>query len=89
MCISDQVAYGVHRLARESKVAVPHDCEIVGIDGNPINAWLAPWLTSVEIPYRDFGPSIVNLLVSLWGGDPPREHLMPHRIAAAPEQTLG
>ena len=84
MCISDQVAYGVHRLARESGVRVPQDCEIVGIDGNPINAWLAPWLSSVEIPYRDFGPSIVKLLISLWGGERPREHLMPHRVATAP-----
>jgi LacI family transcriptional regulator len=86
MCISDQVAYGVHRLARESGVQVPRDCEIVGIDGNPINAWLAPWLTSVEIPHREFGPSIVDLLISLWGGKGPREHLMPHRITAAPEK---
>lgn len=84
MCISDQVAYGVHRLARESGVQVPHDCELVGIDGNPINAWLAPWLTSVGIPHQDFGPGIVDLLLSLWGGEPPREHLMPHRIMVAP-----
>ena len=86
MCISDQVAYGVHRLARESGLQVPQDCEIVGIDGNPINAWLAPWLTSVEIPYREFGPSIVELLISLWGGERSREHLLPHRIAIAPER---
>lgn len=86
MCISDQVAYGVHRLARESGVQIPRDCEIVGIDGSPLNAWLAPWLTSVEIPHPEFGPSIVELLVSLWGGEPPREHLMPHRLAAALER---
>lgn len=85
MCISDQVAYGVHRLARECGVAVPQDCELVGIDGNPINAWLAPWLTSVQIPHRDFGPQIVDLLQSLWGGEPPREHLMPHRMTTAVE----
>jgi LacI family transcriptional regulator len=84
MCISDQVAYGVHRLARESGIRVPQDCELVGIDGNPINAWLAPWLTSVEIPHRDVGPSVVDLLVSLWGGEAPREHLMSHRLVAAP-----
>jgi LacI family transcriptional regulator len=83
MCVSDQVAYGVHRLARESGVRVPGDCELVGIDGNPINAWLAPWLTSVAIPHPEFGPSIVDLLVSIWGGEPPREHLLPHRIAPA------
>ncbi len=86
MCISDQVAYGVHRLAREHGVRVPQDCEIIGIDGNPLNAWLAPWLTSVEIPHPDFGPHIVDLLTRLWGGEPPREHLLPHRIAAATQR---
>ena len=85
MCISDQVAYGVHRLARESGIHVPRDCELVGIDGNPINTWLAPWLTSVEIPHRDFGPRVVDLMVRLWGGEPPSEHLMPHRMVAALE----
>jgi LacI family transcriptional regulator len=91
MCISDQVAYGVHRLAREGGVRVPEDCELVGIDGNPINAWLAPWLTSVKIPHRDFGPCVVDLLMGLWAGEPPREHLLPHRIAAAiePEPPVG
>lgn len=83
LCISDQVAYGVHRLARECQVQVPRDCEILGIDGNPINAWLAPWLTSVEIPHREFGPSIVELLLNLWSGGPPQDRLLPHRIAAA------
>ncbi len=86
MCISDQVAYGVHRLALESGVSVPQDCNIIGIDGNPINAWLAPWLASVEIPYSDFGPSIVDLLLKLWGGGQPGEHLMPHRIANVPNE---
>ncbi|WP_431098534.1 LacI family DNA-binding transcriptional regulator [Polaromonas aquatica] len=85
MCISDQVAYGVHRVARENGIRVPGDCELVGIDGNPINAWLAPWLTSVKIPHQDFGPAIVDLMLSLWGGEAPRERLMPHRMAAALE----
>ena len=87
MCVSDQIAYGVHRLARESGVAVPSDCQVVGIDGNPINAWLAPWLTSIEIPYREFGPRIVELLIGLWGGEPPRTQLLPHRLAISPAQS--
>ena len=85
MCIRDQVAYGGHRMARESGVQVPHDCEIVGIDGNPIFPRLAPWLTSVEILHREFGSGIVELLPSLWGGERPRDHLMSHRIAAVAE----
>ena len=83
LCISDQVAYGVHRLARECGVRVPEDAEILGIDGNPINAWLAPWLASVEVPHRSFGPKIVELLLAMWGGESPRECLLPHQIVAA------
>jgi len=81
MCVSDQIAYGVHRLAQESGVLVPDDCRLVGIDGNPINAWIAPWLTSVEIPHGDFGPCVVDLLLGLWAGEQPREHLLAHRLA--------
>ena len=80
LCISDQVAYGVHRLARESGVRVPEATELLGIDGNPINAWLAPWLASVEIPHREFGPQIVDLLKASWAGERARESLLPHRI---------
>ena len=83
LCVSDQLAYGVHRLAAESGIRVPDDCRLLGIDGNPINAWIAPWLTSVEIPYRDFGPKIVALLTALWGGDAPGEHLLAHRLPGA------
>lgn len=67
-CVSDLIAYGAHRLAREAGIAVPDDCALVGVDGNAINAWLAPWLTSIRIPYEAFGGHIVAQLGQLWGG---------------------
>ena len=51
LCVSDLMAYGVYRLARERGIAIPADCYLVSIDGNSLNAWIAPWLTSVHIPY--------------------------------------
>jgi LacI family transcriptional regulator len=78
LCVSDQVAYGAFRAAREAGVGVPEDCRLVGIDGTRVNAWLAPWLCSVRIPYDAFGPAILNLLVQLWSGMAPGEHLLDH-----------
>ncbi len=83
LCVSDQLAYGAYRAAGESGVRVPEDCRIIGIDGNPINRWIATWLSSVEVSYQDVGPKLVELLLELWGGSPPREILLPYRLPGA------
>lgn len=67
-CVSDLIAYGAYRLAREHEIAVPDACSLVGVDGNALNAWLAPWLTSIRIPYEQFGSHIVSQLRLLWSG---------------------
>lgn len=82
MCTSDQMAYGAFRLAGERGLAVPGACRIVGIDENPLNAWLAPWLSSVHVPYADFGAAIVDQLTELWAGARPADRLLPHRMVA-------
>lgn len=80
MCVSDQVAYGAYRAARERGVSIPADSTLLSIDGNALNAWLAPWLTSVFIPHGDFGRHIVELLISIWAGDDISERILPHHI---------
>ena len=82
MCTSDQMAYGAYRLAGETGLRVPQACRIVGIDESPLNAWLAPWLSSVHVPYADFGAAILDQLAALWGGGRPADRLLPHRIVA-------
>lgn len=84
LCVSDQMAYGAWRLARESGVRVPEDCRITGVDENPINGWIAPWLTSVHVPYEDYGPAIVAQLTALWAGRHPGDLLLPHRLVRRP-----
>jgi LacI family transcriptional regulator len=79
-CVSDQIAYGAYRFARESNVAIPADCLLFSVDGTPLNAWLAPWLTAIHVPYGDFGTPIVDLLISIWGGAEPSERILPHDI---------
>jgi LacI family transcriptional regulator len=77
LCVSDQIAYGIARRAREQGVAIPGDCELVSIDGTPLSRWVAPWLTSIEIPYGRYGTEIVAGLSSIWRGEAAAERLLP------------
>ena len=79
-CPSDLMAYGAHRLASEEGIDVPRQCRIVGVDDNALNAWLAPWLTSVRIPYADFGERVLDQLRALWSGKEPTDQLLPHEL---------
>ncbi|MDK9696526.1 MAG: LacI family transcriptional regulator [Siculibacillus sp.] len=80
MCVSDQMAYGAWRHAHETGVAVPEDCLIIGVDENPLNAWIAPWLTSVHVPYEDYGAAIVAQLEARWSGERSEDILLAHRL---------
>jgi LacI family transcriptional regulator len=53
---------------------------MLGIDDNPLNSWLAPWLSSVHIPYEDYGAAIVRQLTTIWSGTKPADLLLPHRL---------
>lgn len=77
LCVSDQIAYGAHRRALEFGVRVPEACTLLSIDGSPLNAWVAPWLTSIVIPYRRYGAEIVAGLSSIWTGSATQDHLLP------------
>jgi LacI family transcriptional regulator len=80
LCPSDLMAYGAYRLALEKGIEVPRECRIVGVDDNALNAWIAPWLTSVHIPYTDFGAKVLDQLQALWAGEQPSEQLLPHKL---------
>src|SRR4051794_39950046 len=80
MCVSDQIAYGVYRFAREQGIRIPEDCVVVSIDGSDLNEWLAPWLRSVYVPYQDFGRHIVDLLETILSGGLPTETILPYRL---------
>jgi LacI family transcriptional regulator len=61
-CGNDMIAYGIHRAAEEVGVKVPEQLAIVGFDDNRVNAWLAPWLTTVHVPALDFGPAVASMI---------------------------
>lgn len=61
-CGNDMIAYGIYRAAQERGIAVPDGLAIVGFDDNRVNAWLAPWLTTVRVPALDFGPAVASIV---------------------------
>ncbi|MDX3806328.1 LacI family DNA-binding transcriptional regulator [Bosea thiooxidans] len=86
LCVSDLIAYGAYRLAVESGLAIPRDCTLVGVDGNGLNDWIAPWLTSIRIPYEIFGRHILEQLRLQWSGAVTSEVHVPHESLAATPQ---
>ena len=83
LCGSDMIAYGVHRYCQEAGLRVPEDLAIFGYDDNPFNEWLAPWLSTIRIPYRLIGPAVCRLLEALrerpGEGDVP-QIILPHEM---------
>lgn len=78
ICTGDLIAFGAHRFLVEG--AGRDDLPpIYGFDDNPLNDWVAPWLSSVSIPYGTFGQAVADLIT----GDEPGEirlHILPHRL---------
>jgi LacI family transcriptional regulator len=65
-CGNDQIAYGVFRRCRELALCVPSEIALFGFDDNPLNEWLAPWLSTVHVPHDQFGPAVSRALNQLW-----------------------
>ena len=78
-CASDLIAYGAHRRLTEAGFRVPQDVVLVGFDDNPLNDWVAPWLSSVQVPYAAFGSAVVTALQAIWRGERARI-VLPHQL---------
>ncbi len=82
-CTSDLIAYGVHRRLAECGMRATADVLLVGFDDNPLNDWIAPWLSSVRAPYDRFGPAVLAGLQAVWRGERIRivlQHQMIERL---------
>jgi LacI family transcriptional regulator len=79
-CASDLIAFGAHRRALEAGLATPEDILFIGFDDNPLNPWIAPWLSSVSVPYADFGVAIVECLRAMDKGDGQAQRILSHRL---------
>ena len=63
--MSDAMAIGVLRAARELGLRVPEDISVVGFDDIDISQHTNPPLTTVHQPIRRKGESAVRLLLSV------------------------
>ena len=79
-CSSDLIAYGACRALTEAGLRVPEDVVLVGFDDNPLNDWVAPWLTSVQVPYDRFGDAVVEALRAIWAAIPVAPIELQHRL---------
>ena len=79
----DNMAYGAYRRCAELGLRLPDDVAVFGFEDNPLNEWLAPWLSTVRVPYAEFGPAIHQVLQRIWAGTlsgPPPEIILPYQL---------
>lgn len=70
VCLSDQLALGALRAARELGVAVPAELSVVGFDDSPRAATAEPPLTTVAQPLWARGRAVGELVRALIAGEP-------------------
>jgi LacI family transcriptional regulator len=80
LCLSDLIAYGAYRRLTEAGLSVPGDVALFGFDDNPLNAWIAPWLSAVKIPYDGFGPVVVDTLAALLDKGQAKASFLRHEL---------
>ena len=79
-CGNDPIAYGVHRRAREIGLSVPSDLAVWGFDDNPMNEWLAPWLSTVRVPHARYAEAAMRRMHALHRGEEARDELLPYEL---------
>ncbi len=82
-CVSDQIAFGIHRFSQEHGLDLTTANPLISIDGAELSAWLAPWLSSVQVPYQNFGTPIVEMLQTLWRGSAVPDRIIPYTLHLA------
>lgn len=84
VCLSDLLAYGAYRRLHENGLSVPGDVRLISFDDNPLNGWIAPWLSGIRIPYAQFGPAVLATLQELLAGGRAGSRLLPHELVLRP-----
>jgi LacI family transcriptional regulator len=65
MCVSDVLAIGALRAAREMGLRVPDDISVTGFDDIEIAVLAEPGLTTVHVPHREMGRRAANMLIQM------------------------
>ena len=72
-CYNDQTALGALAGLRQSKLRVPDDVSVVGIDDVIMAEWVSPPLTTVRQPAREMGRMAMTMILKLLAGEPLEE----------------
>ncbi|WP_165923245.1 LacI family DNA-binding transcriptional regulator [Bosea sp. BK604] len=75
-CASDMIAFGAHRRLVEAGLEAGGTPHLLGFDDNPLNPWIAPWLSSIRIPYPAYGEALLTMM----DPDAPREVILRHEV---------
>ena len=78
ICLTDAIAMGVYRAARDSSIEIPSQVAITGFGDSPYTGDLSPGLTSVHVPYFDLGASAAKL--GLGVGDDSMHAILPTTV---------
>jgi LacI family transcriptional regulator len=82
-CTNDIRAYGAYRRCLELGLSVPEDVALFGYDDNPLNAYVAPWLNTVHVPYELVGGAVRSCLEQIWQPEPspsPPQIILPYEL---------
>jgi DNA-binding LacI/PurR family transcriptional regulator len=78
ICVTDSVANGAYRTARERSLRIPEDISIVGFGGYPIAEDMMPSLTTIENDKHGIGKKCIDSLLELM--DRPEGSPIPRRL---------
>jgi DNA-binding LacI/PurR family transcriptional regulator len=90
LCMSDELALGAIRAARELGLSVPSEVSVVGFDDTPGASWSDPPLTTIRQDLVDKGRRIADLALRLLDGARPGQpttlsvELVPRASTAPP-----
>lgn len=65
-CTTDEIAFGVARRCFELGLDLTKDIVLFGFDGNPLNDFLAPWLSTIRVPFEGFGAAVGSIFDQIW-----------------------
>jgi DNA-binding LacI/PurR family transcriptional regulator len=62
-CASDSIAIAAMRRFRESRMKVPENISVIGMDNIELSAYISPMLTTIEMPAIEMGNVAVSILL--------------------------
>lgn len=64
ICVNDSLAFGAIRAIKDHNLSIPHDMAIIGINNDPMSAFVSPRLTTLSQPKMEMGRAVSRLLLN-------------------------